>query len=71
MLAIDIEERLRELLQRVCGQLDVVHGAVLALDRRHRRVEGLVGNAHRDLAEQLDEAPVCVPGEALVAASAR
>jgi hypothetical protein len=37
------------------------------LDCRHRRVEGLVGNAHRDLAEELDEAPPCVEHEARIA----
>ena len=67
VLSVDSEECVGEFLERVGGQLNVVHDAMLVLDRRHRRVEGFVGNAHRDLAEQLDEAPVCVPGEALIA----
>jgi hypothetical protein len=60
------EELAGQLLQVVGREVDVLQRAVFLLDGVHLLVEGLVGDAQRDLAEELDEAPVGVPGEARV-----
>ena len=49
------------------SEVEVAAHADLQLQRGQRAVEHLVRHAERDLAEELDQAPVRVPAEARVA----
>ena len=66
VLAVDVLEGLGQLLQRVDVELGVVLDPALRLGRLDRVLETLARDPARDVAEHLHEAPVGVPGEALV-----
>ena len=59
-------EAARELLQRLDVELGVVLDAAVGLDALDLVLEALALDAAHDVAEHLHEAPVGVPGEALV-----
>ena len=64
-------EALGQRLQRVHVQLDVMLDPRLRLGRLDQVLVALTGDAAADVAEHLDEAPVGVPGEALVVGPTR
>ncbi len=66
-VADDVLELGRQLAQVVGGQVRVLRGAVGLLGGLERVVEALALHVHDDPPEHLDEAPVGVPAEALVA----
>ena len=53
-------------LQVIRAKIDIQRRAIFALDGCHRLIEMFVADAQRDLAEQLDEAAVGIPGKAFV-----
>ena len=63
--------QVRQLPQGVDVEFGVVGDPALGLDRPDRVLEPVAGDAARDVAEHLDEAPVGVPREALVAGAFR
>ena len=66
LLLDDLQIVIGERFQVIGGEIDVLFGSDALLDRVHRLIETFIGNAHGDLAEQLDEATPGIVTEARV-----